>query len=98
MNVLTKARFALHVALTCSFLAGCATRPPEPVIRTVTVDRPVAVSCLPPTVRDPPETPDTDERIRASADAADLLQLLAAGRILKNQWIKEAAAAIRGCR
>lgn len=86
------------VSLAFLALTACATKPAEPVIRTVEVKVPVTRSCIPPNYRDPPAFPDTDDAIRSSPGPGDLLQLLAAGRLLRNQWIREAAPVLAGCR
>lgn len=86
----------IAVTLGCLSLAACQT--PEPKVITKEVLVPVAKSCVPPKFRDPPVTPDTDEAIRATPEPGDLLQLLAAGRVLYRQWIEEAKPVISGCR
>lgn len=78
-------------------LAACQT-PAEPRIVTKEVAVPVAKSCIPPGFRDAPETPDTDSAIKAAPGPGELLQLLAAGRLLYRQWIAEATPVIRACR
>lgn len=98
MNMSTKARFALHVAATCLVLAGCATRPAEPVIRTVEVRVPVPVTCVPSGLRAEPAYPDTTAAIKASPGPGDLLQLLMAGRILREQWLSEVRPVLALCR
>lgn len=97
MNMSTKVRLALHVAATCSFLAACQT-PAEPRIVTKEVLVPVAKSCVPKEFRDPPATPDTEAAIKAAPGPGELLQLLAAGRILYRQWIAEARPVLAACR
>lgn len=80
-------------------LAACATKPaPEPVVRTVTVDRAIVVACVPRTLGPAPQYPDTDANIRASAGPGDLLQLLAAGRLLRQQRLAELEPVITACR
>lgn len=93
----TKVRFALHVAATCSLLAACATRP-EPVIRTVEVKVPVPVSCVPVSLRQEPSYPDTDAALKATKEGGDMLRLLAAGRLLREQWLREVRPVLKGCR
>ena len=98
MNVLTKGRFAMHIAATCSVLAACATRPAEPVVKVVEVRVAVPVTCVPPGLRPEPTYPDTSEAIKASPGPGDLLQLLAAGRILREQWLSEVRPILALCR
>lgn len=89
-------RVALILAATLA-LAACQT-PAEPKIVTKEVLVPVAKSCVPKDFRDPPETPDSDAAVKAAAGPGELLQLLAAGRILYRQWIAEARPVIAACR
>ncbi|WP_091739794.1 hypothetical protein [Phenylobacterium immobile] len=77
--------------------AGCATAP-EPVVRTVEVKVPVSRSCIPTTLRQEPTFPDTDAALRATAGPDDLIKLLAAGRLLRDQWLAEVRPVLRGCR
>jgi hypothetical protein len=78
-------------------LAGCATAP-EPVIKTVEVKVPVAVSCVPANLRQEPSYPDTDAALRATAGPDDLIKLLGAGRLLRNQWLREVRPVLKACR
>lgn len=78
-------------------LTACA-KAPEPRIVTKEVMVPIAKSCIPAGFRDPPATPDTDAAIKAAPGPGELLQLLAAGRVLYRQWIAEATPVIRSCR
>lgn len=88
-------RMALILAALA--LAGCQT-PAEPQIVTKEAKVPVAKACVPKGFRDPPETPDTDAAIKAASGPGELLQLLAAGRLLNRQWIAEARPVLAGCR
>ncbi|MBJ7410109.1 MAG: hypothetical protein JHD15_07045 [Phenylobacterium sp.] len=90
-------RLAVAVTIGCLSLAACQT-PAEPRIVTKEVLVPVSKSCVPSTFRDPPATPDTDAAIKAAPGPGELLQLLAAGRILYRQWIAEARAVLAACR
>ena len=93
----SKARFPLHIAATCTLLAACA-HAPEPKIVTKLVQVPVTVPCVPASFPQSPAFPDTPEAIRASPGAGDLLQLLAAGRILRIQRLSEVEAVLNACR
>lgn len=84
-------------ALAGLLLTACAT-PSEPRIVVKEVAVPVARACVPKDFRDPPGTPDSDEAVRAAAGPGEMLQLLAAGRLLYRQWISEAIPIIRSCR
>ena len=87
------------IPLCALLLASCATNDaPEPVIRTVTVQVPVAVSCVPESLPGPPAYPDTPEAIRAAPDAAARTALIFAGRELRIQRSAEVEPVIAGCR
>lgn len=88
-------RFVIITAAMC--LAACQT-PSEPKIVPQAVLTPVAKSCIPHGFRDAPVTPDTDEAVKAAAGPGELLQLLAASRLLYRQWISEARPIIAACR
>ena len=80
-------------------LASCATTGrPEPEVRTVTVQVPVAASCVPESLPGPPAYPDTPEAIRAAPDAAARTALIFAGRELRIQRSAEVEPVIAGCR
>jgi aspartate/methionine/tyrosine aminotransferase len=53
---------------------------------------------LPKALAPPPRYPDTEAALRAAGGAADRYQLLAAGRILRQQRLEELEKAIAGCR
>lgn len=59
---------------------------------------PVAKSCVPKTLPPPPRYPDTDAALRNAAGAADRYQLLAAGRILRQQRLDQLEAVVADCR
>lgn len=80
-------------------LAGCATTaPPEPVIVTKEVKVPVAVQCVPKGTPEPPAYVDTDAALKSAAGPEDRFQLLAAGRIQRNQRLAVTEPIIRACR
>lgn len=83
--------------LPLALLAGCATKP-EPIVRTVTVNVPVAVECVPATLDPAPSYPDTDEALRSARDAAERYALIAAGRLLRDARLGELEPAILVCR
>jgi hypothetical protein len=78
-------------------LSACAGKP-EPVIRTVTVNVPVAVDCVPATLGAAPAYPDTDEALRAAPDAAERYRLLFLGRLLRDARLGEVEPVIQSCR
>lgn len=55
-------------------------------------------SCVPKTLAPPPRYPDTDSALRAAPGAADRYQLLAAGRILRQDRLEDLERVIAGCR
>ena len=85
------------ICLAALVLASCSSAPkPEPEIRIQRVEVPVAVKCVgeKPVA---PAYPDTAAAILAAADPGDLIALLAAGRVLRDQFIRELQAAYSGC-
>ena len=78
-------------------LGGCATTP-EPEIRTVTVNVPVAAQCVPKSVAAAPAYPDTDDALRSAPDAAARYLLLFAGRMLRAARLAELEPTVEGCR
>ena len=78
-------------------LAGCGAKP-EPVVRTVTVNVPVAIECVPVTLAEPPSYPDTDDALLAAPDAAERYRLLFFGRLLRNARLSEVESVILSCR
>lgn len=87
----------ISLGVSLMAVAGCATAP-EPVIRTVEVKVPVAVSCVPADLRQEPSYPDTDAALKATAGPDDLIKLLGAGRLLRNQWLSEVRPVLKACR
>lgn len=100
------------VALTaCQSLSG-RKPPPKPVVippaPVQTISRPLPPvppppppapkACVPKTLGLPPHYPDTDAALRAAGGAADRYQLLAAGRILRQQRLEDLERVIAGCR
>ncbi len=68
------------------------------MIRTVEVLVPTPVTCIPKSLRAEPSYPDDAAAIKASPGPGDLLQLLAAGRILREQWLSEVRPVLALCR
>lgn len=79
-------------------LVGCASTPSEPVVRTVTVDRPVPVSCVPASARIEPNFRVSRDAVAAAPDAAERLRLLGAGFLERDAYIGEALPVLRGCK
>jgi hypothetical protein len=102
---------AVVVAAALSGCAEVAIRPPAPVARApapppaaapqpkvVRVYVPKPVKCVPEDVGPPPAYPDTDAALRDAGGAADRYQLLAAGRILREQRLARLEEVVRRCR
>ena len=72
---------------------------PRPVEPRAPEPRPAEPrACVPRTLASPPRYPDTDAALRAAGGAADRYQLLAAGRILRQQRLEELERVVSGCR
>ena len=98
----------------CAALGGCQTltrraapvavapspavspQPPKPA--PAPQPPPTPKSCVPRTLQAPPRYPDTDQALRAAAGAADRYQLMAAGRILRQQRLQDLEKVVAGCR
>ncbi len=69
-------------AVILELLAGCATQEPKIVTQTVSV--PVAVSCVPASMPDAPDYPDTNAALTApGVDGPRRYQIIVAGRALR---------------
>jgi len=77
-----------------------APSPPLIIIRPAppAPPAPPAKACVPKSLGAPPRYPDTEAALRAAGGAADRYQLLAAGRILRQQRLEELERIIAGCR
>lgn len=67
-------------------------KPPPPA------PQPPPRSCVPRSLSGPPRYPDTDTALRSAPGAADRYQLMAAGRILRQQRLEELERVVAGCR
>jgi hypothetical protein len=87
------------VAFSLLALAACKTPSvPEPVVRTVTVNVPVAMPCIPQNYsRTRPQYADEDSALKAAVDAAERYMLLWAGREQRKAREAENEAVIAGC-
>ena len=77
-----------------------AERPPLIIIRPAppAPPAPPVKASVPKSLAAPPRYPDTEAALRAAGGAADRYQLLAAGRILRQQRLEELERIIAGCR
>lgn len=106
-------RFPLRLALVglaAAGLSGCVTpvrevRLPPPSspappaeTRVVRVIVPKPVKCVPEDLGAAPAYPDSDAALREAGGAADRYQLLAAGRILRQQRLQKLEDVVRRCR
>lgn len=71
---------------------------PAPETRVVRVIVPKPVKCVPEDLGSPPSYPDNDTALRQAGGAADRYQLLAAGRILRDQRLQKLEEVVRRCR
>jgi hypothetical protein len=78
--------------------AGSCATTSQPAIRTVTVDRPVPVSCAPTDYVSPAASPVTRETLRAAPDAAARYQLLAEFWTTETPVLALQADVIAACR
>lgn len=93
---------ALIVVIVVALIAlgGCGTvKPPQvaPVV-TETVGIPVRASCVPSTLKGPPDYVDTDEALRAAGGADARYQLLTSGRLQRKGRLGEVEPIIIKCR
>lgn len=77
--------------------------PPPPPVVTLPKPQPAPPppaprSCVPRSLPGPPRYPDSDAALRSAPGAADRYQLMAAGRILRQQRLEELERVIAGCR
>lgn len=89
-------RAALLVASAVT-LVGCATTPPEPEVKVVYVDRPVAVSCVPTTLNIDPEFQVSRGDVVGAADAAERLRLTGAGFLERDAYLSVIQPVLKGC-
>lgn len=71
---------------------------PPPATKLVRVYVPKPVRCVPEDLGPPPAYPDSDQALRDAGGAADRYQLLAAGRLLREQRLQKLEEAVRRCR
>lgn len=69
-----------------------------PAPRVVRVIVPKPVKCVPDDLGPPPAYPDGDAALRDAGGAADRYQLLAAGRILREQRLQRLEDVVKRCR
>ncbi|HEY8947984.1 MAG TPA: hypothetical protein VIM56_03770 [Rhizomicrobium sp.] len=83
-----------------ALLAGCASEPPpEPQIKTIEVDKPVSMSCVPENFPSGiPGFTDTAAALKAAPDAAERYRLVILGRGGRDAWIAQALIVIDKCR
>jgi len=79
--------------------AARAVPPPAaPAPKVVRVIVPKAVKCVPDDVGPAPSYPDSDQALRDAGGAADRYQLLAAGRLLREQRLQRLEEVVKRCR
>lgn len=92
-------RLAL-IGLAAVGLVGCASTAPTPIPKTVIqeVDKPVAKSCVPAGLREPPSYADDTANLLRAQDADQRYQLLQAGREQRIHRLAEVEPVIKACR
>ena len=78
------------------FLAACATAP-EPQVKTVTVQVPVRVACVPADITAPPVT-YADADAKAAPDAAERYRLIAAANAQRTSRLAILEPVVKACR
>lgn len=81
-----------------TLVAACSTTKPEPEVRTVYVDRPVAVSCVPKNLPPRPTYRVTTGDLIAAPDAAERYRLAAAGMQERDARLNEVEPVVQNCR
>lgn len=71
---------------------------PPPVIVMPPRAAPPPRSCVPRNLPPPPRYPDSDAALRSAPGAADRYQLMAAGRILRQQRLEDLERVVQNCR
>lgn len=71
---------------------------PPPATKVVRVMVPKPVKCVPDDLGPAPAYPDSDSALRDAGGAADRYQLLAAGRLLREQRLQKLEDVVRRCR
>lgn len=79
-------------------LCGCAGQVPPPIIKTVTVNVPVAVSCVPKETPPPGVYPDTAAALLAALDPMGRLRLLEEGWGLRDDRLTLLERLLANCR
>jgi hypothetical protein len=91
---------ALSAAIAWPLLTAgsCATTTPPPIVRTVEVKVPVAVTCVPADFPEEPAYVDSDKTLKAAGGPEDRFQLIAAGRIQRDRWLALVRPVLKSCR
>ena len=90
---------ATYILLGILFcLCSCATPPGPPVIKTVTVDRPVAVSCVPADLPPPPAYPDTKDALVAALSPVERAVLLERGWGIRESRLRALEGVVAACK
>ena len=79
-------------------LVGCADKPSEPVVNTITADVPTPVSCVPDTVTAAPTYPDTLDALKSAPELADFEKLLDSGARLRAKRLDLLETVVAKCR
>lgn len=79
-------------------LCSCATPSGPPPVKIVTVDRPVAVSCVPADLPPPPEYPDTRDALLAALSPVERAVLLERGWGIKESRLRALEGVVAACK
>lgn len=88
--------FAAVFATT--LVAACGTTKPEPEVRTVYVDKPVAVSCVPKNLPAQPTYRVNTDNLITAPDAAERYRLAVAGMQERDARLNEVEPVVQNCR
>lgn len=92
-------RRRLAMIIGCASLSACAAaNVTEPVIKTVTVEKAVPVSCVPADMPQAPAYPDTRETILAAQDAIARARLVEQGWGIRDLRLRLLEGVISNCR
>jgi hypothetical protein len=90
-------RLLLALSILALALVGCAEQPVT-VIKTVTIDRPVPVACVPADLPPPPTYPDTVDTLKAAQGHDGRYQLLTEGWRLRVWRLDLLEGVVAACR
>ena len=93
--LLRKGKAAIIALLGISLTACQTARAPEPIIRTVRVNVPIAIQCVP---ANTPTTPPARQALGTSGEVGTLIQQITAELIERRQYDDLIAPVLEACR